>query len=43
MTGRVVLNDFVLVDGPGAAPVPGARVVLDEGVIASVDSSVGGA
>ena len=35
MTGRVVLEDFVLLDG-GQSPLPAARVVIEEGVIVSV-------
>lgn len=36
MAELVVLDDFSLIDGTGGAPVPGARVVIEEGVIVSV-------
>lgn len=36
MAETLVLNDFVLIDGTGRAPIPGAQVVIEAGVIASV-------
>ena len=36
MTGALVLDDFSLIDGTGAAPVRGAHVVVDDGVVVSV-------
>ena len=36
MTEALVLDNFSLLDGTGAAPVAGARVVIAEGVIVSV-------
>ncbi|MDQ4132912.1 MAG: amidohydrolase family protein [Actinomycetota bacterium] len=36
MTEVVVLDNFTLVDGIGGTPIPGASVVIEDGVIASV-------
>jgi enamidase len=38
MTEALVLDNFTLVDGTGDAPVPGARIVIENGVIVSVES-----
>ncbi len=38
MTGALVLDNFTLLDGTGGAPVPGGRVVVEDGVIVSVGS-----
>ena len=32
----LVVDDFLLIDGAGGAPVPEARVVVEEGTIAEV-------
>ena len=36
MTEALVLDDFTLADGTGGPPVPGARVVVEDGLIVSV-------
>ena len=41
MTELFVLDDFVLLDGTGAAPLPSARVVVEDGVIVSVGDGTG--
>lgn len=38
MNELVVLDDFVLIDGTGGAPMPAARVVIEQGVIVFVDA-----
>jgi imidazolonepropionase-like amidohydrolase len=39
MADVLVLNDFALIDGTGRLPVPGARVVIEDGLITSVDNA----
>ena len=41
MTELFVLDDFVLLDGTGAAPLPSARVVVEDGPVSSPDAGSG--
>ena len=41
MSETLTLNDIVLIDGTGAAAVPGTRVVVEDGVIVAVTRSAG--
>lgn len=41
MAAALILDDVVLIDGTGAAPISGARVVVEDGLVVAVERAVG--